>query len=63
MLSLLGPKPFAAAESLDGDEAAEVKKEEAPAPAPSGGGGRGPRRGGRGGGDKTCYNCGEVRNR
>jgi hypothetical protein len=44
----------------------EVKKEEAPAPAPEGGapaaapaGGRGPRRGPKG--EKTCYNCGEVR--
>jgi hypothetical protein len=42
----------------------EVKKEEAQAPVPEGGapvapaGGKGPR---RPKGEKTCYNCGEVR--
>jgi hypothetical protein len=35
-------------------EAAEKTEEKKPE------GGRGPRRGPRGGGDKTCYNCGQV---
>jgi hypothetical protein len=41
---------------------AEAKKGEdtTPAPVPAPAESRGPRRGPRGGGEKTCYNCGQV---